>query len=220
MRFEKSLVVLVAVGLLVGGCSSSNASDESNEEELAAGTVVDATTTSVPPTTTSVPPTTTEAPTTTVAPTTTTKPSTTTTTVNVTFAVSNQMYILGDIQLGNPDVEPIRNFLIEVAEAAVGSMGRVDVVTAEVSNAVGIRVIVEADSGFRTTENQQDAAAAMVSLFAINLWVPDWFGNILDSGEGGVDFDLTMDGRNWVIPAQTMIDISNRRASPASALGL
>lgn len=214
MRFKKSSVVLVAVGLLVGGCSGSSASDEPTEEELAAESVVETTTTSVPPTTT-------EAPTTTVAPTTTSRPSTTTTTVDeVGVGVVNQLYVLSQVEKGNPDMDPVRDTLIEVAESVVGSIGRVDVVTAEVANDVGIRVIVEASSGFLTREYQDETATDMVSEFAKYFWVPGWFGNILDSGEGGVDFDLTMDGRSWMLSAQTMVDISNRRMSASSALGL
>ena len=208
-------VTIVAVGLILGGCSGSTASEEPTEEELESEAATEpeveaATTTTSPPTTTS----------TTVPPTTTTKPSTTTTTVDeVGVGVVNQLYVLAEVEKGNPDMDPVRDTLIEVAESVVGSIGRVDVVTAEVANGVGIRVIVEASSGFRTREYQDETAVDMVSEFAKYFWVPGWFGNILDSGEGGVDFDLTMDGRSWMLSAQTMVDISNRRMSVTSALG-
>jgi hypothetical protein len=214
---RKVSAVFVAAGLILSGCGSSTASDEPTEEELAEA----AQEPEVEVTTTTVPPTTTEAPTTTVAPTTTSRPSTTTTTVDeVGMGVINQIWVISQIEEGSPDTDPVRDTLIEVAESVVGSIGRVDVVTGEAGNDVGVRVIVEASSGFLTREYQDETAIDMVSEFAKYFWVPGWFGNILESGEGGVDFDLTVDGRSWMLSAQTMVDISNRRMSPATALGL
>jgi len=116
-------------------------------------------------------------------------------------------------------VDDVRAILIEIADDVVGSPGRVDVVTAKVmQDGIGMRVVVEASSGWNSREYQDETAVDMVSEFAKTFWTAGGLGNIYDGL--GVDFDLTMDGRSWIIPAQTMVDISNRRTSAASALGL
>ena len=214
MQFKKPSVVLVAVGLLVGGCSGSSASDEPTEEELASEVAEEP---EVAVTTTTVPPTTTEAPTTTVAPTTTA--ATTTTVDPIEMAVVNQIVAMTYMANGDPQGDGVRDSIIAIADSLVGSFGRVDVVAAEVSDEAGIRLVVEAISGFSSTEIKQEEAAEFLNKFAGALWVPEGFGNILDNGTGGVDFDFTMDGQNWVVPAQTMMDIVARRTSAQAVLG-
>ena len=209
---KKFSVTLVA-GLILSGCGGSTASDDTTEEELAEAAQepeVEATTTTVPPTTT-------EAPTTTVAPTTTAVP---TTTVDPTeYAVVNQFLAMTYMANGDPQGDAIRDSIIAVADSLVGLFGRVDVVTAEVSDDVGVRLVVQALSGFSSTAIKQEEAAEFLNKFAGALWVPEGIGNILPSGAGGVDFDFTMDGQNWVIPAQTMLDIVARRTSAQAVLG-
>ena len=214
MRSKKTSVVLVAVGLLVGGCSGSSAPDEPTEEELASEVAEEP---EVVVTTTTVPPTTTEAPTTTVAPTTT---AVTTTTIDpIEMAVVNQIVAMTYMANGDPQGDGVRDSIIAIADSLVGSFGRVDVVAAEVSDETGVRLVVEAISGFSSTAIKQEEAAEFLNKFAGALWVPEGFGNILDNGNGGVDFDFTMDGQNWVIPAQTMMDIVARRTSAQAVLG-
>jgi len=210
---KKFSATLVAAGLILGGCGGSTASDEPTEEELAS----EATEAPEAVTTTTVPPTTTEAPTTTVAPTTTAAP---TTTVDPTeMAVVNQFIAMTYMANGDPQGDAVRDSIIAIADSLVGLFGRVDVVAAEVSDETGVRLVVEAISGFSSTAIKQEEAAEFLNKFAGALWVPEGFGNILDNGTGGVDFDFTMDGQNWVIPAQTMMDIVARRTSAQAVLG-
>lgn len=214
MKYKRVSTVVIAAGLIVGGCSGSSTSDEPTEEELA-GEVV------------SEEPETTEAATTTTSSTSTVPPTTTTTTPPVTTTtmdpvergVVSQFVAMTYIRDGDPQGDEVRNQIITIADGLVGVLGRVDVVTAEVSDDVGVRLVVEALSGYSTQEYQCEEAADFLYEFARLLWTPEGVGNILPSGAGGVDFDFTMDGRNWVIPAQTMLDIVARRTSAQAALG-
>ena len=133
--------------------------------------------------------------------------------------VVSQFVAMQYIQNGDPQGDEVRNAIIEIADGLVAPIGRIDVVTAEISDDVGIRLVIKGSTGFSTQEYQRENTAEFLYDFARLLWTPEGVGNILPSGAGGVDFDFTMDGRNWVIPAQTMLHIVARRTSAQAALG-
>lgn len=212
---KKLSVVAIAAGLIVVGCSGSTTSDSPSKEELASEAESD-----VAQTTETVSVTTTSTTSTTVPPTTTTRPPVTTTTEDpVSRGVVVQTFALSGIASGDPNADEVRQSIINVAESILGSFGRVDVVSAEVSDEVGLQLIVKITTGFSSPSIQKEEAADFLFGFATGLWIPEGFGNILPSGEGGVDLKLTVDGGTSVIPAQTMLDIVARRVSADSVLG-
>lgn len=219
---RRTLLFLSAASLVLAACGgSSESGSEFAPEEDVIEPAYTVPTTAAPETTEVVTTTsTTSTTTTTVPPTTTTRPPTTTTTVDpVEEAVLAQFAVMSAIANGDPQADEFRDQIITIADGLIGSAGRVDVVAAEVSNDVGIRLVVEAVSGYLTDKSQQREAIDFLSDFAGLIWTFEGIGRILESGEGGVDFDYTMDGRNWVIPAQTMLDIVARRTSAQSVLG-
>ena len=213
---KKLSVVVISAGLIVVGCSGSTTSDSPTEEELASEAE-----SNVAQTTETVSATTTSTTSTTVPPTTTTQPPVTTTTErSAARGVQFQTYAMSGIASGDPITDEIRETIIKVAESIIDdSVGRVDVVSAEVSDEVGLQMIVEMNTGYSNTRLVQALTAGFLFRFANSFWIPEGFGNILPSGEGGVDLKLTFDGGTWVIPAQTMVDIVARRVSVESVLG-
>ena len=220
-RKTRVAVGSVVLALVMSACGSAETDTQPSSEEDAVESAETVPATAAPETTEVVTTTsTTSTTTTTIPPTTTTRPSTTTTTVDpVEQGVFAQITVMSFVETGDPQGDDFRDQVIAIADGLVGSIGRIDVVTAEVSNEVGTRLIVEGVSGFLTDRSKQREAIDFLSDFASLLWTPQGIGNILESGAGGVDFDYTMDGQNWVIPAQTMIDIVARRTSAESVLG-
>lgn len=144
-----------------------------------------------------------------VAETTTTEATTTTIAVNDADVTAILMLdAIGDGEITDAFVSDLEGGLL---------LDRVNVVDSALTNDGVAEIVIVGDSGYGTEEFQNEAAADVLVYFA-DLWSEqEW----LCCGEKvHPRLNLTVDGRNWVIEQDVMLDVADRRMTPTAALGL
>lgn len=155
---------------------------------------------------------TTEAPTTTAAPTTTRAPTTTVDPGAQADMVAITM--LGNLRDGDPATADLAAAMIDAIEPY--PLDRVDVLSGFLDDVGTANLVIVATSGYGTDEYQIEAAVTTVSAMS-ELWDTPPFAGL---GAVKVGLDLTVDGRQYVIPHDAMLGVLNRQITPQQALGL
>jgi len=204
---------ITIIVLVIGGIGSATKKDDEDKQTTASPTV-DASTADTDPADTQ--PAGTEpadtAPETTVERTTTTERATTTTADPGDIADLTVLLVLGQIRDG--EAPQIVDAFVSDLEPFV--LDRVDVVTAELGNEGLANVVIVGTSGYGTEQYQLEAAVDALTVCA-TLWDTDTFRDVKNVRPG---LDLTVDGRQFLVPYDSIIAVLDRRMTPQAALGI
>ena len=219
----KTKIILLAVGvaLALAACGSSNG--ESSLDTVAA-TTDSAVTTDADATATTTTTTTTVQPETTTTTSTTSTTTTTTTAIDVSDparSAAGNLLLIDALERNEPEGIELKGI---VAKQFTDDLywERVNTVSGSVTDEFGMVLLVDATSGYRTTEIQQEKAIEAVDFFAKGLWDTEGFGPVLADGNtnGAINFWLTADGAEYKLSGAQMIDIHNFTISAQEAMGL
>ena len=130
--------------------------------------------------------------------------------------VMNNRLVVSGLANDDPELAEFRDALVAAFEQDL-LYDRVNIVSGAVDGDVPY-IVIDATSGYSTSEYQIDKAEEAVYFMATQLWGENRFGATTPDGDGAVGFSFTSDGREYRIPPDAMVSVFERQLSASQAM--